>query len=84
MWVMHRFPPERKLDRLVDRQTHPADLLDKEFAATRRTLVVRQHIVDSSARERVDKERLPAERHDGIKLVGEFQQAALGGREFQM
>jgi hypothetical protein len=57
------------LDRFLDAETHPADLLHKELAAPGSALVMRQDIADLSVGQDINQEGLAAQRCNGVKIT---------------
>ena len=76
----HHLPLERAPNRLLETQPHPANLLHEKLAAAGGALVVREDIGDPSRRQKIDQERLSAQRDHRVKAARQLAQGSLGGR----
>jgi len=71
---------ERAANRLVQIESHPADLLYQELPAASRALVVRENGGDPATDEDVHEKGLSAQGRDGVEAVADLAQGPLDGR----
>ena len=78
----HDLALKREPDRIVHAESHPADVLKEELAATRRAFVMRQDINHLPFREDINKKRLSAQRSHRVKRPAHFAERPLDGGDF--
>ena len=79
----NRTAMEGTLDRLIEAESHPADLLHEELPAPRGALVVRKHRKHTAVAKQIDQEGLPPEGNHAVACAAPLLQGTLKGRDLR-